>query len=112
MTSEKMNPLMLQRYDASIRLPQSPRSDSAIASPNQRQSTHAKAARLRLNTMGAHVWPLIQPASENITPSNASAARAGCHDIEGTWESVVCWGTFFQVLSGVPHRRTSTARLW
>src|SRR5260363_206085 len=76
MTSEKMNPLMLQRYDTSIRLPYSPRSDSAIASPNQRQSTHAKAARLRLNTMGAHVWPLIQPASENITPSNATAALA------------------------------------
>src|SRR5260363_69461 len=75
MTSKKMNTLMLQRYEASIRFPNSPRSDSAIASPNQRQSTHAKAARLRLNTMGAHVWPLIQPASENITPSNASRAR-------------------------------------
>src|SRR3984957_7802165 len=76
MTSEKMNQLMLQRYDLSTFLPYMPPSDSEIASPNQchnGKSSHSKPAS---TVRGAQLSPLIHAASDDsMTSSPTDAVR-------------------------------------
>ena len=84
MTSEKMNQLMLHRYDKSTFLPYIPPSDSPMESPNQCHSVYSSQSRPMTNVIGAHDSPLTHDASEAIAIKRPVAAMIGCLDGCGT----------------------------
>src|SRR5215471_8519212 len=83
-TSEKMNQLMLQRYDTSTRLPYMPPSDSEMASPNQCHSTNSTNSRPMNVPAGPQVCPFTHDASDASITSRPHAAMTGCRDGCGT----------------------------
>jgi hypothetical protein len=84
MTSEKMNQLMLHRYDASTFFPYIPPSDSEIESPNQCHSVKSSQSSPKTNVNGAHDSPLTHDASDTIAINRPVAAMIGCFEGCGT----------------------------
>ncbi|CFU79672.1 Uncharacterised protein [Bordetella pertussis] len=83
-TSEKMNQLIPQRYDASIRLLYKPLSDSWMASPNQKYRVRNRPITPASTTHLPHTAPLTQPAAPRPMANSAKAVRTGCPESAGT----------------------------
>src|SRR5690606_16059599 len=84
MTSEKMNQLMPQRYERSMRLLFRPLSDSWMASPNQKYRT---AIRPSTPTSTSHLPQLTsftQAAAPRPMANRATAVRTGWPESAGT----------------------------
>ncbi len=83
-TSEKMNQLMLQRYDTSTRSEYRPLSLSAMASLNHTNSVDSQMARPSSTDHLPHSAPLTHWPAPKITKNRPSAAIAGWRDGAGT----------------------------
>jgi len=84
MTSEKMNQLMLQRKDVSIRWLYKPPSDSAMDSPNQRYKTAITINIPAILTYRPHGKSFTQAEAPAIVISRATLANNGHLEGPGT----------------------------
>ncbi len=83
-TSEKMNQLMLQRYDTSTRSEYMPPSLSPMASRNQTNSVDSQISTPSSSDHLPQPWPLTHWPAPRITRPSPSAVMAGWRDGAGT----------------------------
>src|SRR6218665_191784 len=76
-TSEKMNQLMLQRYDSSILCPYRPDSLSRMASPNHWYSTNSQPSRPATRQYLPQSWPLIHWLAPRMAKNRPAAGSPG-----------------------------------
>ena len=84
MTSEKMNQLMLQRYDRSMRRPYRPPSLSRAASRIHWNSTNSHHASPKASEYAPQPWPLIHMVAPRMTKNRPPAAMMGWRESAGT----------------------------